>query len=870
MHDTKIHCAFYQDILLLGSSSGKMVALICPYVTQLLATSSKFFVVVQEAGLLNIMSLMLSDINEKLETNRITEAENDEFLTNALDSFDQIIDCMIAMTCTPTNVVIFRKSYRGNLFDLLQYPRTRIGALKLFENLSSHAYDFKSVSPSLGSTEPNAEVGNAFSRVMEAIQFIPRDDLDFRLEVLKTIHRIFKAHKTTRDIFRKVGGYVSLVSMIVALEGAFEDPTRFFNDVHQDVEAVTEKIVHVLKTIFAVLAESMHHHDVNKHYFMKDVGYGSLENAMTLTGAFHHGCIPHQLFGILFAFAMEDETLYDLFVDPVTEEAEAVTMDLYKRIDLTLKSPSVKIINSEITPTILHLQQLVSSNDASLARAVLWSLYALTQGNRRNQVKMNRSGLILELLKRSFPKEDAMEQEDNADKELMLEIVKKLMSMGVSYDELQYMLKGFQVDQPEGLVSPPGLMELVLQGASRSRWPNFIQFDMESSPLASLEIPELVNFPPPSPGYTMLAWIHIERQDKETHLSLFSVWDHHTLAFQIYVDAQTHMLCIYSMYAKQPILFRSFEFHAGFWYHLAIVHYKSRLSLKSSTMTLYINGVHIEQVSCPYITPSTVPNIALKATIGGTLEESSSSQLVWDLGPTYLIQDTLEKEAINLYFNLGARYKSLFQDSLRQFQTYEAATSLFLTLRSMSKPPKKTNAQHLATAIKSTAIQTIPENKILFALFACNTLSEGKRTGLTQTGVSEATMSTILAQVDSSKMVLNAAVPKLDSAVYLPRNMGYLVGEPTVAYPFGLDESIWKVGGCAIALKLIEKSEVHDSWSVETCNLLTTFYARLLKHWLNQPPFSLKSFVIHGVTLKIWKNVTAMKSLLTCLNKSEI
>lgn len=78
--------------------------------TELLKASSKFFIVVQEAGLLNIMSLMLSDITEKLQENTVEQNQSDEFLENALNHFDQVIDCLIAMTSTPANVTIFRKS----------------------------------------------------------------------------------------------------------------------------------------------------------------------------------------------------------------------------------------------------------------------------------------------------------------------------------------------------------------------------------------------------------------------------------------------------------------------------------------------------------------------------------------------------------------------------------------------------------------------------------------------------------------------------------------------------------------------------------------------------------------------------------------
>lgn len=83
-----------------------MIALICKYLTELLKTSPKFFVVVQEAGLINIMSLMLSDVTEKVKL----QTKDDEFLQNVLENFDQIINCIIAMTSTPANIVIFRRS----------------------------------------------------------------------------------------------------------------------------------------------------------------------------------------------------------------------------------------------------------------------------------------------------------------------------------------------------------------------------------------------------------------------------------------------------------------------------------------------------------------------------------------------------------------------------------------------------------------------------------------------------------------------------------------------------------------------------------------------------------------------------------------
>jgi hypothetical protein len=655
---------------------------------------------------------------------------------------------------------------------------------------------------------------------LEATQHVPRDDLEFREEVLKTIRRIFRAHSSTKDIFRRVGGYISIVSMIVALEGAFDEPERFMSSEGGDKMAVKSKIIAVLQMVFAVLGESMRNHQVNKGYFMKDVGYSSLENAITLTGALGKNGSPQHVFGIFFAFAVEDESVFDLFVVHSEEDVNenAVTVDLFKSIESKLKYPSVAVINPEIMPTILNLQKSTSSTDPQLSRAALYAVLVLAQGGRRNQVKMNGSGLILELLQRAFPAEQAENNDkQSSEKDMLLEIIKRLMSMGVSFAQLRYMFRRFAIDDGIQLEDSTNtrLLDLVLQGASRSRWPNFIQFDMGSGS-SSIEIPQLENFPGSGPGYTFMLWLHLERVDNISDVSLFNVYDGSQLLFSIYIDSATNMLHVYSMQTKQETVFRCFKFNVGYWYHLSLVHYKSRLSSKSSTMVMYINGVKIEAVTCPFIIQPMMGSTTLRGSIGSPgndpkLDAAEDLRLVWDLGPTYLIQDTLEEDRINLYFNLGARYKSLFQDSLRQFQTYEASTALYLTLRNMSKTPngrRDSQQQMLANVMRGAQFQTLPESKILFAFFASNMIVDGKATGLTLTGLSDATAAVVAAEVDRTRMMLNSAIPKLSDAIYTPQNMGYLRGEPVIAFPFGLDESIWKIGGCAIVLKLIERSEV--------------------------------------------------------------
>ena len=103
-----------------------------------------------------------------------------------------------------------------------------------------------------------------FSEILESIQCMPRDDLDLRLETLYTIRKLLKLDKSSRDAFRQEGGFITLVSMIVALEGAFKESQQHSHHLNMNKETNQEKTILVLQTIFSILADSMHQHKVNK------------------------------------------------------------------------------------------------------------------------------------------------------------------------------------------------------------------------------------------------------------------------------------------------------------------------------------------------------------------------------------------------------------------------------------------------------------------------------------------------------------------------------------------------------------------------------------------------------------------------------
>ncbi|KAI8342553.1 hypothetical protein BC941DRAFT_459196 [Chlamydoabsidia padenii] len=676
-------------------------------------------------------------------------------------------------------------------------------------------------------------------RVMEAVQGIPRTDLLFRLEILKTIKRIFLMYPFTRDVFRLSGGYVSLVSMIVSLENAFTDNSDFGGGQTLDPDTLKQTLTQVLELVLIVLMESMRDNDTNQQYFKKVVGYDALGNALELTGALTRDGIGATFFGLLFSFMIQDETMRGLF----TGEHMNVLVDtgysldyssILQHIDHVLNDSMADVYNPDMAVTILQLQQSMAW-DEELGYAVLVALYALVRGNRQNQIKLNRCGLALKALERIYPRgpneahpashSQMVHQENDKSRNILIQIVKKLVAMGVGDKELRYLFQSFGTDGYLADLEDPaidGLLDLILHGTTRSRWPNFIQLDVSNDinkrprPTASLEILRLTNFPPPSPGYTITMWIHIEQWNKISNMTVWSLWDGQRMVFHVYIDAATGNLHIRSGASKVDCKFDSFEFKPGYWYHIGLVHGKSRIGASLSTVTLFVNGIWMEQARCAYMAPGLQGY--LKCIIGGDMNDDGilsttgvtkkdHHRLIWDLGPTYIMADTLDGDLMNLYFHLSARYKSLFQDSLRQFQTYDASTALFLNLRGITKR-RNMNKSTLANVMRgATTHSFLPENKILLAIIAGNALAYGKQTGLTLTGLSQERLLRIENDDTMKHMVLNSAIPKIADAIDGTAFTGFLVGNPGVAFPFGLDESIWKIGGCAIGLNFIHRSE---------------------------------------------------------------
>jgi hypothetical protein len=118
-----------------------------------------------------------------------------------------------------------------------------------------------------------------------------------------------------------------------------------------------------------------------------------------------------------------------------------------------------------------------------------------------------------------------------------------------------------------------------------------------------------------------------------------------------------------------------------------------------------------------------------------------------------------------------------------RFFTYEAATSLSIFLQSLidSKRPYASELTALLKGVKDGA--GIPEESIVFAL--------------NPIGYQEANSDT------KETTVLNSSLRKERA-----RDRARVIGDVVVAKPQCLDVSVWKIGGAAIPLRLVELTQV--------------------------------------------------------------
>ncbi|CAF0832439.1 unnamed protein product, partial [Brachionus calyciflorus] len=107
------------------------------------------------------------------------------------------------------------------------------------------------------------------------------EDLELKNSVLKSLLNTLRESHRTRTVFRKSGGFVYVVSVLISMEGSLSIPARPPWDTVK-----RQEIFSILKTILNTLTVSMRYEPANAKFFETEVRWKSLCAALRLLGCF--------------------------------------------------------------------------------------------------------------------------------------------------------------------------------------------------------------------------------------------------------------------------------------------------------------------------------------------------------------------------------------------------------------------------------------------------------------------------------------------------------------------------------------------------------------------------------------------------------
>ncbi|KAG0235966.1 hypothetical protein BGW42_004421 [Actinomortierella wolfii] len=915
----------FRDLVVLsihlhGKSSERTTTLVCSTICGLLQTVPGFKDVLREVGIIDILCNILEDLSIVLKETFGDPNFNQRasivdfgkaFTTNSdkprrygigvVHHFESIVGVLVELLRgNRENIILFQKTLRGDLFSLLNYNETRDSVLRVIvamvvegHRLSMEDRDQQSgprlSSASSGSTTRFASAPFQLTQLCEILQSLNRYDFKMKTAILNALSEVFIECPELKDAFREGGGYVSIVSLLIRLEDAYANIDRYEKlnlpkrrqrrDPLTDERIPTkEDMMAMFTKVFSVLSESMRDRPGNSTYFEEHIGFSSLADALQLTGVFGPNGDAPNMFGILFAFAVQDNSVAGIFTN--TEEVEEAP----EMVARWLNSPRICIQHPHVVLGIWKLCMSLHGQDA-LAYCVLMSLFALSCANRRNQVLMGQTELLDELLRvlfepsqpttkmiegegRSQQQED--EQEDEAkqmQKDIMSRLSKRLIEMGMSSFGFRYLMEKFSATKTLSFGETSGLLDMLLHGVTHSRWPSFVQFDgynrLELRSFGSHQFP-------PTTGYTFLVWLCIESFDDEMPVQILEVSDEEQRCYlSVQIESESHKLVV-EVSHNHSVSF-NFSFEIGRWYHLALVHSKPKLTLHGGILSVYIDGILGDRVKCSYLSS---PIGEVRAYLGRHQKPKLSgrkegSTLSWNMGPTYLVSDALDVQIMDVLYNLSPRYHGNFQDSLGKFQTYETSTALNINLEAARRRATSTRSHDeqvaLMNAIRGTIGNSIPEDRIIFAFSGSNLLDAADtRTIWMLAGQQQSQQQQQQPFSDQfSRILFNSAIPRIHRGINPFCAVGVLVGSPLIAAPRGLDDSIWKVGGCVVALRIVESAK--DTPTLEKAVLLLDQLIRC--SWRNSEDMErIFGYEILGYILKQKKPLFSLEMMNTLLS----
>uniref|UniRef100_H3DD36 WD repeat and FYVE domain containing 3 n=1 Tax=Tetraodon nigroviridis TaxID=99883 RepID=H3DD36_TETNG len=165
-----------------------------------------------------------------------------------------------------TNAALFREFGGARcVHNIVKYRQCREHALLIIQQLV--------LSPS-----GDDDMGTLLGLMHSA----PSTELQLKTDVLRgQLFKVLRESHRTRTVFRKVGGFVYVTSLLVAMERSLCQPPRHgWDRVNQN------QVFELLHTVICTLTAAMRYEPANSHFFRTEIQYEKLADAVRLLGCF--------------------------------------------------------------------------------------------------------------------------------------------------------------------------------------------------------------------------------------------------------------------------------------------------------------------------------------------------------------------------------------------------------------------------------------------------------------------------------------------------------------------------------------------------------------------------------------------------------
>ncbi|KAK6542611.1 hypothetical protein TWF694_006555 [Orbilia ellipsospora] len=665
-----------------------------------------------------------------------------------------------------------------------------------------------------------AEIDPVLQQISEPLQSVASvpDKLLQLLQLRSSLKQL--PDGSWQEVLRLLGGFDSLMQALNNVAGFYS---------LEDTEDSRLCLIDYLKCVFNLLSESMIGHSGNKRFFTKKVGFESLERGLAATGL--PVCAPDYLFGLLFAFGTNDETLATFIVRCRRElpEEESKTIEYVRGKTRASFNDNDLLRHAGILPVIVNFYKVLEL-DRVTKTAVLQAMISLTQSSHYNLNEVHKSEILSTFI---IPHLFTSPKVEDEFEDMFSEIAYALIPLGVNFPEDAKSMFRQAIEDPKAA-------DFLLYGLKHSRTPPLIQFDLSLHGFASVELGTLGRpFPPSGNGYTFALWVYIDRFDESVHTTLFGIFEETQKCFVLaYLEQDSHKLILQTSVssAKASIRFRAFVFEEKTWYHIVVAHRRGKATSAAKAL-LYVNGDFIEQAKCSYPSSPPTPTTAVQAFLGTPADLSPrighgvlSSK--WSVANAYMFEDIVSDDLIAVHYNLGPRYYGNFQDCLGSFQTYEASASL--NMRNEVMHPGKEEKSDIISAIRQKASTVMGENKVLLNISATGVIDDthdgAMNVRILLEKISRQASKNLQTFIRKGPVTLNGAIPFISDALSLPQGAAIMTGEPIILYPGSLDNAAWKIGGAAaVTLKLVEAAQTPQ----DVCKAVEILFETIKNNWRN-------------------------------------